>query len=87
MFKFGYDCTSNLIYMKEAYDNLYHFYEGLEKEAEKQKSIAEHERTLRQYAQSEQLKEEKRKKRWRKLAISEGAIIIGTGVTLFFILK
>lgn len=76
MFKFSYNCTEALVYARDAYETLYKFYDGLETEANNQKEIAEFERQKRMDAEYKANKEERRKKRWRNIAVGEGSAII-----------
>lgn len=76
MFKFSYNCTEALVYSRQAYETLYEFYDELEAEAKKQKDIADFERQKRLDAEYKANKEERRKKRWRNIAVGEGSAIL-----------
>ena len=78
MFKFSYNCTEALMLSREAFFGLYGQYNALEEEAILQRDNATNERKLKEIAQ-DSLSDEKIKKRtWRRAAIGEGILIVGT---------
>lgn len=77
MFQFSLNCTEALIYSRDAYEELYSFYDELDAEATKQKSRADEERRARLETLEKLELENTRKKRWRNAAIIQGAGIAG----------
>ena len=77
MFQFSLNCTEALIYSRDAYEELYTFYDELESEATRQRGRADEERALRIQTQEKLALENKRKKRWRKAAVVQGVGIVG----------
>lgn len=75
MFQFSLNCTEALIYSRDAYEELYTFYDELESEADRQRDQANTERFKRLEIEEKLQLENKRKRGWRKAALIEGSIL------------
>lgn len=78
MFKFSYNCTEALMLSREAFFGLYGQYNELEEEAMLHRDNAKKERKLKEGARDSLATETGKKRTWRRAAIGEGVLILGT---------
>lgn len=80
MFRYADNCTEALMLSHEAFFGLYEQYSLLEDEAILQRENAIEEKKLKQDALNNLANETLKKKTWRRAAIGEGVLIVGTVV-------
>jgi hypothetical protein len=78
MFKFADNCTEALMLSREAFFGLYDNYNKLEEEAIAQRDSASQAKFERDEAKGKLAMETGKKKKWIRLAIGEGVLIVGT---------
>jgi hypothetical protein len=83
MFRFSENCTEALMLSRDAFFGLYDNYRELEQEAVLQRDRANTEEKLKNEAVEKYNKENLRKKRWRRVALVEGA---GIGATILVLI-
>lgn len=78
MFKYADNCTEALMLSREAFFGLYDNYNKLEEEAIAQRDSSSQAKFERDEAKGKLNMETEKKKKWIRLAIGEGVLIVGT---------
>jgi len=85
MFKYSNACADNLLRSKQAYQALLNSYGRLELEASDWRDRTNACLMSKAELQAALIKEENRKRIWRKVAIGEGTLILGAAALFYFL--
>jgi hypothetical protein len=85
MFRYSDNCTDALICTRQSYLDLFEAYKSLETEANTWRDRTNACLLSKTQIQAALVKEENRKRIWRRIAIGEGVFILGVGALFYFL--